>query len=169
MKRVSAAASRRTLGGLIAILVAAGSCLYVWFDAPVASALARGGLVATFAALGLMAWQLVAHLGVRERHSRAESEGGGVPSIVFHRRQIERLRDYHRGWTLWSRLIAFPPGPIVFFLAFAAERPDLARSMYGQCAMFVLLMAAAVPVNRRIACRYQIQLDELDNLRKDGS
>ena len=164
---VSRKTSRRTVGGLVVCVAVLASWGYVWWVAPVASVLARAGILLTCLGIGVLALQLLVHRDIDESEWRARSERGATPSLAFHRWQLERQRDFHRGWRFWTRLLALTPGPILFFIGFAGEHPNVSRTIVLDFALFALLVAAAVPVNLRLARRYQNQLDEIDNFEKD--
>ena len=164
---VSRKASRRTIGGLVVCALVLVSWGYVWWLAPVASGLARGGILIVCVGLAVIAFDLLTHRDVGETAWRAMAQRGDSPSIVFHRWQLERQRDFHRGWRLWNRLLLLTIGGAMFFVGFAGEHPEVARTLHLLLVAHVLLAAAAIPVNARLARQYQAQLDELDNLRKD--
>lgn len=164
MDRVARKASRRTVGGLIVCAAVVSSFAYVWRVAPWHTGLARAGIVLTCLGLGTLALQLIRHSDANRDLRRRMCELGGRSSLEFHRWQIARQRDFHRGWQLYSRLLILTPGGLLFFAGFAFEHPEVARTIHLEAAVFVLLALAAVPVNLRLARRYQDQLDELDRL-----
>jgi hypothetical protein len=167
--RVSRKTSRRTIGGLIVCALVVVSWMYIWSVAPLESGLARAGMMITCVAIGVLAFQLLAHRDVDADEWRATSERGGVPSLAFHHWQLERQRDFHRGRRFWTRMLPLAGGAVSFFVGFAAEHPEVATTIRLEFAAGLLLLAAAVPVNLLLARRYQRQLDELDSLREDRS
>jgi hypothetical protein len=164
MNRVSRKAWRRTVGGLIVCAAVVGSLAYVWRVAPWHTGLARAGIVLTCLGLGMLALQLITHGDANRDLQRRMCELGGRSSLEFHRWQIARQRDFHRGWQLYTRLLMLTAGGLLFLAGFALEHPEVARTLSLVAAASVLLALAAVPVNRRLARRYQDQLDELDSL-----
>jgi hypothetical protein len=66
---------------------------------------------------------------------------------------LERRREFHRGWWFWSRLLIYAPGPLIYFAGDA---------LLPEAAVFLLLIAIAIPLNLRVARRYQDRIDELD-------
>ena len=94
---------------------------------------------------------------------------GRTGSFDFHRAELERQLDFHRGSQLWIRLGVFAPGPLLFFVGFARANPYLAGTIGWEALAFVLMLALAVPLNAWSARDYQRQIDELDHLRKDQS
>lgn len=164
MNRITRKTSRRTVGGLIVCAAALLSLAYVWRVAPWHTGLGRAGIVLVCLGLGTLALQLVTHGDASRDLRRRMCELGGRSSLEFHRWEVARQRDFHRGWPLYSRLLMLTVGGLLFLAGFALEHPEVARTIYLVAAASVLLALAAVPVNRRLARRYQDQLDELDHL-----
>lgn len=165
--RVSRRVSSRMTGGLIVCALVLVGWVYVWWVAPVRSGVGRAGVLLTCVAVGVLAFELIASRELDEKQSRAMSERGGSPSLAFHRWQLERQRDFHRGKRFWIRLVLLAGGGTLFFIAFGNEHPEVGRTIHLELVAAWLLSAAAIPVNAWLARRYQRQLDELDNLRKD--
>lgn len=166
--RVARKTSRRTTGGLIVCALVLASLASMWWLVP-KSELARAGILLIGVGIGTLAVQLMTHNDVDQELRRRMSEMGGMPSLEFHRWQLARQRDFHRGWRLWSRLLVLTPGPMLFFVGFAREHPEVARTIHLEHLAFLLLLAIAVPVNLRLARRHQDQLNELDHLSSGGS
>jgi len=125
--------------------------------------LQRVGAMLTMLGVGYLAYQV--H---QNRVRKAPpAENGRVASIEFHRTELERQRDFHRGTRLWSRMLIFVPGPMVFFAGFLMAHPEVATTIRLEAISFVLMAIAAVPLNRWMASKYQRQLDELDRLQRD--
>ena len=169
IERVSRRTSHRTIGGLIVCALVMLSWLYVWSVAPLTSGLARAGMTIIVGAIAVLGFQLIVHRDVAEDTWRAMAERGGAPSLAFHRWQLERQREFHRGWRVWSRMLLFVPGGVLFFIGFAGEHPEVATTIHLEFAAFLMLAAAAFPVNERLARRYERQLDELNRLQEDRS
>jgi hypothetical protein len=87
--------------------------------------------------------------------------------IRFYRRELERQRDFHRGTWLWSRLLIFLPGPLLFCMGFARVHPDAATYIWLEFAAIVVLAGIAVPLNLRLARKYQSRIDSLDRSSKE--
>ena len=133
-----------------------------------------GDPFATAGALLTMAGALTIAAQLRATRSRRPTGGGPAAlgrtaSFDFHRAELERQRDFHRGSRLWMRLGLFAPGPLLFFAGFARAHPHLAGTIAWEALAFVLMLAAAVPLNARIARGYQRQIAELDTLQKGHS
>ena len=146
-------------------VVLAGS---LWWLIRVADPLATVGALLTMAGALTIAAQL------RATRSGGSSAGraavlGRTASFEFHRAALERQRDFHRGAQLWIRLGVFAPGPLLFFAGFVRAYPHLAGTIGWEALAFVLLLAAAVPLNARAARGYQRQIDELDNFQRGHS
>jgi hypothetical protein len=77
---------------------------------------------------------------------------------------LERQRDFHRGKGIVSWLLPLLPGPIVFNIAFALDRPILAPIVGIQMAVFLMGSAIVVPLNLRLARKYQRRIDVLNAL-----
>jgi hypothetical protein len=97
-----------------------------------------------------------------KRASRKMPDAGAIESIRFYRAELERHRDFHRGKGIISWLLPFLPGPILFNVAFAVDRPMFARIIELQMAGFLVIAALAVPANLWFARKYQRRIDALD-------
>ena len=96
------------------------------------------------------------------RTSRKMPDAGAIESIRFYRAELERHRDFHRGKGIRSWLLPMLPGPILFNVAFALDRPMFAAIVALQMAGFLMIAALAVPVNLWFARKYQHRIDALD-------
>ena len=85
----------------------------------------------------------------------------------FYRAELERHRDFHRGKWFWSRLLVLLPGPLVFWVGFAQAFPEIAWLIWLNLAAFLILAMIAVPLNLRLARRYQRRIDALDAVLTD--
>ncbi len=103
---------------------------------------------------------------LRMRPARVMPEMGATESIRFYRNELERQRDFHRGWWFWSRLVIFLPGPVIFLVSVALTFPQAATFVWLELAAFVFFVSMAVPLNLRLARKYQRQIDRLDALHK---
>jgi hypothetical protein len=129
---------------------------------------------ATVGALLIMAGALTMAAQLRATRPEGWTAGraaalGRTASFDFHRADLERQRDFHRGAQLWIRLGVFAPGALLFFAGFARAYPHLAETIGWEALASVLLLGAAVPLNAWYARDYQRQIDALDHLRKDQS
>jgi len=97
-----------------------------------------------------------------KRPARPMPDSTAIESIRFYRAELERHRDFHRGKGLRSWLLPFLPGPIVFNVAFALDRPIFAPIVGLQMAMFLVLAAIVVYLNLRTARKYQHRIDALN-------
>lgn len=86
----------------------------------------------------------------------------------FYRAELERQRDFHRGWWFWSRTLIFMPGPVIFFIGLAQTYPKRATFVWLELAAALILAAIAVPLNFRLARKYQRRIDALDAWQKDA-
>jgi hypothetical protein len=97
-----------------------------------------------------------------KRPARNMPGSGAIESIRFYRAELERHRDFHRGKGIRSWLLPFLPGPIIFNVAFALDRPIFAPIVELQMAVFVIVAAIVVPLNLRMVRKYQRRIDALD-------
>jgi len=97
-----------------------------------------------------------------KRPARTMPGLGAIESIRFYRGELERHRDFHRGKGIRSWLLPILPGPILFNLGFALDHPKMAPIIALQLAVFLLIAAIVIPLNLRMARRYQRRLDALD-------
>lgn len=120
----------------------------------------RIGAAMTIAGVGYLAYQL------RQNRWRETppADIGNTASADFLRTELIRQRDFHRGRTFWVRILAFFPGPMVFFAGFARAQPELIGMIRFEAITFVLLIIAAIPLNRWMARKYQRQIDGLDRM-----
>lgn len=149
---------RRTLVGGIAVLIVLAGQLRALF--------AGGNLVehigASLTILGVsyLAYQL---LLVRKKPANMLT-AVSVPATgaSFYREELIRQRDFHSGLWLWSRLLIFAPGPLVYLIGRALEHPEAIQRTRLTAVVFIVLCVLAVPLNLRSARKYQQELDALD-------
>jgi hypothetical protein len=98
------------------------------------------------------------------RPARTMPDSSAIESISFYRAELERQRDFHRGKGIVSWLLPSLPGPIVFNIGFALDRPILAPIVGMQMAVFLMGSAIVVPLNLRLARKYQRRIDVLNAL-----
>ena len=151
---------RSVIGGGAAWLVILGFTV-LFFVFP--NALQRIGSVLTVVGAGYMFVQL------RLRPARVMPEMGETECIRFYRAELERQRDFHRGGWFWSRLLIFLPGPLIFCVGFVQAYPEIAAFIWLEAATLLIGIAVAVPLNLRLARKYQRRIDALDAvLRSSG-
>jgi hypothetical protein len=157
---------RRTWAGLaVCLLVVAGAVYWLAiFDDP----LQRLGSVLTIAGVAYLAWQLRRTDRTAGSDLARAAASGGMESTAYHRAALERLRDFHRGKALWSRLAILVPGPIIFFIGFANAHPEVGTTIRIEAIVFAAFVVIAVPLNLKLAGRYARQIAELDQLRKEA-
>lgn len=152
--------SRRSVAGGVACLIVIASWALFFFVFP--NLLQRIGSILTVMGTAYMAVQL------RMRRALAMPEPGEIDCVRFYRTELERQRDFHRGKWFWSRMLIFTPGPIVFCIGFAQAHPKIATGIHLELVALVILAIVAVPLNLRLARKYQRRIDALDRLQKDG-
>ena len=99
---------------------------------------------------------------LRMRPPRVLPDVGETGGTQFYRAELKRQRDFHRGSWLWSRLLVLLPGPIVFMIGFVRAYPEAAPFMWLDFATLLVLAVLAVPLNLRLARKYQRRIDTLD-------
>ncbi len=127
--------------------------------------LQRLGAVLTAGALVYMGRQIQEY---RMKPAPGAEMGETLP-VDFLRTELARQRDFHRGWTFWSRMLLFIPSGLLFFLGFAQEHPEVGRMIRYETIGFLVLGAIAIPLNLWMAKNYQRQIDELDRMQKEPS
>ena len=107
----------------------------------------------------------IAFLGVQvhqNRFKRDDAPPAALPSVEHLRNELQRQVDFHRGKRLWSRLLLLAPAGLLFFFAFARAHPEVITTIRFEIASFVVLTLAAIPLNMKMAKKYQRQIDDLD-------
>jgi len=150
---------RNLIGGSACLIVLlAFACFFVIFP----NAIQRIGSVLTIIGAGYLMYQLV--LGKLQKQGLAASGRQTEASLAFYRSELQRQRDFHRGLWLWSRLLVFTPGSLIFLIGFGSAYPAVARYIHVEAAIFGVLLIAAIPLNLRLARKYQRELDALDSV-----
>ena len=151
---------RNIIGGGAAAIV---FCACFWWLRLVPNTIGRIGAALTLIGSAYLLFQIVRNqLG---SNARKTSEAGSTASVEFHRAELERQRDFHRGVRFWSRLFLFAPGPLLFMAGLALAAPKTKTIVMVEVLAFIWLSFAAIPRNRKAAAFYQRQIDELDRLR----
>jgi hypothetical protein len=149
----------RTRNGCVAMLIVFAA--YFWFIFTLQGSMQRVGSGLVAASMLYMAYQVYAR-----RAGTSPLETDSAAWAGFYRTELERQRDFHRGFWFWSRLAVTLPGFILFCVGGAIARPADARGYTGQLAVFILLGIWSVPLNLGRARKYQCQLDDLEALQK---
>jgi hypothetical protein len=119
--------------------------------------LMRLGSAASILAIAFLGFQ--AH---RYRSGAVQAPAIATPTIEHLRRELQRQIDFHRGKRFWSRVLLLAPAGLLFFFAFARAHPEVIAMIRFEIATFIVVMIAAIPLNLRMAKKYQRQLDDLD-------
>jgi hypothetical protein len=141
----------------VCCLVIATYCVFFFYST---TALERIG-----SALSIVGTTFVAIQFLR-RPGRRIPDSGAIECIRFYRSELERQRDLHRGKGVFSWLLPFLPGPILFNAAVALDSPMLAPLLWLQMAVFLLIAAIVVPLNIKLARKYEHRLNALDASQK---
>jgi hypothetical protein len=113
------------------------------------------GAIAALAGGAFLVFEVLQH-----RRGAPVAENGAAASIEYHRALLQHRLEFHRK-RLWLRVLTLAPGGVLFFLGFAAARPDLAALIYVELATFVVVIMLIVPVNRRAAAKLEHQIADL--------
>jgi hypothetical protein len=149
----------RTRNGCVTTLIVFAA--YFWFIFTLQGSMQRVGSGLVAASMLYMAYQVYAR-----RAGTSPLETDSAAWAGFYRTELERQRDFHRGFWFWSRLAVTLPGFILFCVGGAIARPVDARDYIGMLAVFILLGIWSVPLNLGRARKYQRQLDDLEALQK---
>ncbi|MFZ0686581.1 MAG: hypothetical protein WAM89_13630 [Terriglobales bacterium] len=137
------------------------SIAFTWLLFFFPNPLQRLGSLLTVAAMLYMTWQLLARR-VREFSSDTDLSRRATD----YRAELERQRDFHRGWWFWSRLALMLPGLLLFCAGGAVAEPKSLPIYAIIAACFIGVSAIAVPANLRLARKYQSQIDELNAIQR---
>jgi hypothetical protein len=141
---------------VVLVLVSAGIvAIAVMFRHPLLTV----GAIVSLAGFAFLAFEVFGH-----RRRAPVAEDGAAASVEYHQALLQHRLEFHRH-RLWLRVLALAPGGVLFFLGFAAARPDLATLIYVELATFVVAVLMIVPVNRRAAAKLEAQIAQLTNLR----
>ena len=91
------------------------------------------------------------------------------PQVALFKTPVRSLlaRDFHRGFWLWSRMVALLPGYLMFCFGAAMVGAFAARFIaVSILAVFLMLSFLGAAGNQKVAQRYQRRIDELDRLEK---
>jgi uncharacterized membrane protein YjjP (DUF1212 family) len=125
----------------------------------------RIGALLTVLGMGYLIYQVLLNQAQRQDFL-VEAGRTSHASLEFLRAELERQRDFHRGIWFWSRLVILLPGPLVFLVGLEMARPQLAGYTHRMAATLVLLAGLAIPLNLRMARRYQKQIEALNGLER---
>lgn len=151
---------RNLIGGFACITVLlCFSYFFVALNAPT-ERIERIGAALTAVGAGYIMYQLVS--GKMKRQS-ALAESQAQASVIFYRSELQRQRDFHQGMWLWSRLLVFAPGPLIFLVGMAQADPAGVKTALIEGAIVAALLIAAIPRNLRLARRFQQELDALQS------
>ena len=134
------------------LIVAFGTWAYFEHDT-----LMRFGSAATIVAVAFLGWQV--------HRNRVETGGAPQmtqPSLDHLRNELQRQADFHRGKRLWSRLLLLYPAGFFFLFAFAHAHPELNWIIRYEIVSMILIFFVTIPLNLKLAMKYQRQMEELD-------
>jgi hypothetical protein len=145
----------RTRGGYLvcAFLIVAFST-WAFFEHDI---LMRIGAAAVVVAVAFLAFQVN-----RSRFGTVDPPQMALPSLEHLRNELQRQMDFHRGKRLWSRMLLLAPAGLLFFFAFARAHPEVIGMIRFEIASFILFTLIAIPLNAKLARKYQRQIEDLD-------
>lgn len=153
----------RTQAGLVVCaLVAAGA---VWWLTIFPDPAQQIGAVLTIAGAAYLAWQLRSARAGAGSNLAIAAASGGLDSIAFHRAALARLRDFHRGGELWSRLALLLVGPSIFLFGFARAHPEVFPTIRIVAIAMGVLAVGAIALNLWLSRQYARRIEDLDRLR----
>ena len=126
----------------------------------------RVGALLTVLGGGFLAYQIRASQLQTRVLATMAAKIGDVTSIDFYRAALERKRDFYRGISLWSRLIALVPGLPVLCVGEAIAHPNEAPVLRAIAVLCIIFWAAVIPLSLRKAHKDERQINELEALKR---
>jgi hypothetical protein len=161
IQKLERAVRRKNVVGYVAGLVVIASFIWNLFAFHALTERIGSSLTVLGAAYG------VYQIYLKQQRAKASfiraKEMGTTNSIEFYRTELERQRNFHSGMWFWSRMVIFTPGPLIFMAGFAIAHPVLAKIIGVEEIAILLLLVLAIPLNLRLAHKYQRQIDKLDD------
>jgi hypothetical protein len=155
---------RKLLGYFVCVAAITGNLvLFIAFP----NLVARIGAALTAWGAGYILYQVSLYHQKRKRAATSAAGLGTSVSVEFYRSELQQIRDYTCGIWLWSRALMILPGPIVFLIGLQLSFPGIELYVYAELALFLVLLAMAIPINLRISSKYQREIDELESLQKE--
>jgi hypothetical protein len=149
---------RRTIDGYL--ICAVLTIFFIGWMFVETNALQAVGSILTIIGAGYLAWQ------IRQNQFRVVLTGD-VPLLQHLRGELARQRDFHWSALFWRRIILFAPGPLIFLAGFAHAHPEIGRMIRFETISFIVIAVSAIPLNLRMARRYQRQIDDLTHLQEE--
>ena len=142
-------------------VIAYFSCLFLIFP----SVIQRIGDLLSILGAGYLVYELRLDQVQKKKAEVSAAKMGNAASVDYYRAELQRQRDFHCGIWFWSRLVIFVPGPLVFMVGLQLAYPVLAIYMCWVEAAFLFFAGLGIPLNLRLAHKYQKQIEELDSVR----
>jgi hypothetical protein len=153
LERMERKMRRNTMDFVIAAVLV--SATIVWLAVAFRHPLLTAGAIVSLAGGSFLTFEVLQH-----RRRAPVAEDGAAASIEYHRALLQHQLEFHRT-RVWLRVLMLAPGGVLFFLGFAAARPDLAALIYVELATFFLGVALIIPANRRAAAKLERQIASL--------
>lgn len=158
MNRIERQLRRRTLLGFLNCAFLAVFFALWWSRS--ANHVEQTGAVLIVAAVAYLGWDLIRN---RPRLSTADRTADHL------RAELLRQRNFHRGAPFVTRLVFLFSAAMVFFTGFAMAHPEIRRPIIGEAIAAAVLTLIAIPVNLRLAAKFQRELDRIEAVQGDFS
>jgi hypothetical protein len=148
-----------------AFLAIAGTILWL-FAFP--NLIQRIGSMLTALGAGYIIYQIRLSQLLKRSAEVAAARMGNTASVELYRAELQQRHDFHSGIWLWSRLIIFAPGPLIFIIGDQVAHPGKIHN-YAVIAVYFAVLAMGVYLQRREASRIQSEIKEVERLQSDQS
>ena len=148
-----------------AFLAIAGTILWL-FAFP--NLIQRIGSILTALGAGYIIYQIRLSQLLKRSAEVAAERMGNTASVEFYRTELKQRHDFHSGIWLWSRLIIFAPGPLIFIIGDQVAHPGKIHN-YVVIGVYLAVLAMGVYLQRREANRLQSEINEVEKLQSDQS
>jgi len=129
------------------------------------SVIQRIGDLLSILGAGYLVYELRLDQVQKKKAGVSAAKMGNAASVDYYRAELQRQRDFHCGIWFWSRLVIFVPGSLVFMVGLQLANPALTIYMCWVEAAFLVFAGLGIPVNLRLARKYQKQIEELDSVK----
>ena len=146
-----------------AFLAIAGTILWL-FAFP--NLVQRIGSILTALGAGYIVYQIRLSQLLKRSAEVAAERMGNTASVEFYRTELQQRHDFHSGIWLWSRLIIFTPGPLIFIIGDQVAHPDKIHN-YVVIGVYFAVLAMGVYLQRREANRLQSEINEVEKLQSN--
>lgn len=140
---------------------------FVWILIALPELFIRIGSALVIAGMAYLTGQVWLDWRSRRASRQRAEQSGNINSLDFFRSELERQREFHRGFWFWSRIAALTPGLLVFGIGAVVLYPwPASLPGWAVTGVTVLIVPVAVGLNRKRSRDYQRQIDAVDALRE---